>query len=190
MVRHITLPLDRETARSLHAGDEVLLTGVIYTARDAAHKRLYEMLQNGETLPLELNGITIYYAGPTAAPPGRASGSIGPTTSSRMDAYTPDLLKLGVAGIIGKGPRSEKVAEAFVSAGAVYFAATGGAGALLSECVKHSQVVAFPELGAEAVRRLDVENFPVLVALDSGGCDLYKSGRLSYLNSLSDGKQL
>ncbi len=181
---HIKLPRDRKTARSLSAGDEVLLTGVIYTARDAAHKRLYELLQKGEKLPVDLKGAVIYYTGPTAAPPGRATGSIGPTTSSRMDPYTPELLRYGVAGIIGKGPRSKDVLDAVRETGAVYFSAVGGAGALLSERVVSSEVVAFPELGAEAIRRLEVENLPVTVAVDSQGRDLYKEGRAAYLRTV------
>jgi len=184
MAIRIKLPLDEKTAQSLRAGDEVLLTGTIYTARDAAHKRLVELLQDGGALPLDLSGAIIYYAGPTAAPPGRATGSIGPTTSSRMDAYTPQLLQRGVAGIIGKGPRSETVKTAFADAGAVYFAAVGGAGALLAQRVKSSEVVAFPELGAEAIRKLEVEDFPVTVALDTTGADYYTTARAEYLASL------
>ena len=181
----IKLPLSRETAQSLRAGDTVLLSGTIYTARDAAHKRLTELLHDGSQLPVDLSGAIIYYAGPTATPPGRVTGSIGPTTSSRMDAYTPELLGLGMAGIIGKGPRSEAVTAAFVSAGAVYFAAVGGAGALLSECVKKSAVVAFEELGAEAIRQLEIENFPVTVAIDCRGCNLYNEGRAAYLKTVA-----
>ena len=184
MAIHIKLPLDRETAQSLRAGDEVLLSGAIFTARDAAHKRLSELLNSGKELPVDLVGAIIYYAGPTAAPPGRVTGSIGPTTSSRMDAYTPELLALGMAGIIGKGPRSDAVTAAFVETGAVYFAAVGGAGALLAQRVISSAVVAFDELGAEAVRRLEVCDFPVTVAIDCEGHDIYKEGRASYLETL------
>ena len=184
MAIHIKLPVDRETAKSLRAGEEVLLTGTIFTARDAAHKRLCELLQRGEKLPLELDGAVVYYAGPTAAPPGRVTGSIGPTTSSRMDMYTPELLRQGVAGIIGKGPRSDTVKAAFAETGAVYFAAVGGAGALLSQRVKSSELVAFPELGAEAIRRLEVENFPVTVVFDCDDGDFYSDGRREYLGSV------
>ena len=181
---HIELPFDKNAARIFRAGDEVLLTGTILTARDAAHERLVDLLHNGKKLPLELDGAIIYYAGPTAAPPGRVTGSIGPTTSSRMDTYTPELLNLGVAGIIGKGPRSDAVKEAFLGAGAVYFAAVGGAGAMLAQCVKSSEVVAFPELGAEAIRRLEVEDFPVTVVLDTTGEDFYITARRDYLLSI------
>lgn len=181
---NIKLPLDAETAKKLRAGDAVALTGTIYTARDAAHKRLTELLRDGKELPLSLQGAIIYYAGPTPAPPGRASGSIGPTTSSRMDSYTPELLQLGMAGIIGKGPRGEAVKNALLETGAVYFAAIGGMGALLSECVKSSTLVAFEDLGAEAIRRLEVVGFPAVVAIDAEGHDIYKEGRAAYLESL------
>lgn len=180
MAIHVNLPLDHETALTLHTGDEVLLSGVIFTARDAAHKRLTQMLRDGRELPLCLRGAVIYYAGPTAAPPGRAVGSIGPTTSSRMDLYTPELLSLGMAGIIGKGPRSDEVRAAFMRAGAIYFAAVGGAGALLSERVKRCEIVAFEDLGSEAIRRLEIESFPVTVAIDTTGRDIYKEGRALY----------
>ena len=183
MAIHINLPFTLETAQSLRIGDEVLLSGTIFTARDAAHKRLCGLLHQGAVLPVDLGGAIIYYAGPTAAPPGRVTGSIGPTTSSRMDAYTPELLRLGMAGVIGKGPRSGSVAAAFVEAGAVYFAAVGGAGALLSQCVTSSEVVAFEELGAEAIRRLEVRDFPVTVAIDCEGHDIYTEGRAAYLNA-------
>lgn len=184
MAIHINLPFDRDTARSLRAGDEILLSGIIYTARDAAHKRLIKLLREGEKLPIPFEGAIIYYAGPTDAPPGRVTGSIGPTTSSRMDVYTPELLKLGMAGIIGKGPRSEAVIAALVETGAVYLAAVGGAGAFLSERVKSSRIAAFGDLGAEAVRRLEIEDFPVTVAVDCGGRDIYKEGRAAYLESI------
>lgn len=158
----------------LHAGDRVLLSGVIYTARDAAHKRLVSLLSNGEALPFDLKGAVIYYAGPTPAKSGLAVGSIGPTTSSRMDSFAPTLIENGLLGMIGKGARSDSVVEAMKKHGAVYFAAIGGAGALYSRCIKKCEVVAFDELGCESVKRLTVENFPLTVATDSFGETLYK----------------
>lgn len=174
--RRCLLPLDKETAAKLRAGDRALITGVVYTARDAAHKRLAGMLERGEDLPFELKGQVIFYAGPCPAKPGRVIGSVGPTTSGRMDVYAPALLDLGLAGMIGKGPRSREVVDSMIKNGAVYFAATGGAGALLAESVKEAEVIAFPELGAEAIRRLRVEDFPAFVAIDSRGGNLYERG--------------
>lgn len=176
-------PFTREKFAKLKAGDTALLTGVIYTARDAAHKRIMELLDNGETLPFELKNSVIYYVGPTPEKTGMPIGSAGPTTSYRMDAYSPRLLDLGETGMIGKGQRSQEVKDAVLRNGSVYFAAIGGAGALMAQCVKKSEVIAFDDLGAEAVRRLEVEDFPVTVVLDSHGGDLYKEGRKAYLES-------
>lgn len=167
----------------LRAGDEALLSGVIYTARDAAHKKLYELLSAGKPLPFDARGAIIYYVGISPPKPGCAVGAAGPTTSSRMDAYTPSLLDAGVKGFIGKGARSKEVMEALKAHEAVYFAAMGGAGALLSSCIKSCEIVAFEELGTEAVRRLTVEKMPVVVAADTLGNDVYASGRRDYLAS-------
>ncbi|MBP3391538.1 MAG: Fe-S-containing hydro-lyase [Clostridia bacterium] len=173
MDRKITLPLTDEDARSLRAGDYVYLSGVIYTARDAAHKRMYEALENGEALPIEMQNNVVYYLGPTPARPGHVIGSAGPTTSSRMDKYAPKLLDLGLKGMVGKGKRTQEVIDAVVRNGAVYFAAVGGAGALLSKCIKKADVVAYDDLGTEAIRRLEIENLPVIVVIDSEGTNLY-----------------
>ena len=173
MDRKITLPLTDEDARSLRAGDYVYLSGVIYTARDAAHKRMYEALENGEALPIEMQNNVVYYLGPTPARPGHVIGSAGPTTSSRMDKYAPKLLDLGLKGMVGKGKRTKEVIDAVVRNGAVYFAAVGGAGALLSKCIKKADVVAYDDLGTEAIRRLEIENLPVIVVIDSEGTNLY-----------------
>ena len=170
----LTAPFTREQFASLRAGDNVLLTGVIYTARDAAHKRIVEALADGKESPIPLQNAVIYYVGPTPAKPGQAIGSAGPTTSYRMDAYAPTLLDLGETGMIGKGPRNAAVKEAIVRNGAVYFAAIGGAGALISKSIKKAEVIAYDDLGAEAVRRLEVEELPVIVAIDSLGNDLYE----------------
>lgn len=175
MDKYINVPLSLETAADLKAGDYVYLTGTVYTARDAAHKRMYEALQKGEDLPLELQNNVIYYMGPSPAREGRPIGSAGPTTSSRMDKYAPSLLDLGLMGMIGKGKRSEEVKAAIVRNGAVYFAAVGGAGALLSKSITESEVIAYDDLGTEAIRRLKVENFPVIVVIDSQGNDLYET---------------
>ena len=183
MEHRIKEPFTTGKFADLKAGDTVLLTGVIYTARDAAHKRITELLDKGETLPFELENSVIYYVGPTPEKPGMPIGSAGPTTSYRMDAYAPRLLDLGETGMIGKGQRSQEVKDAVLRNGAVYFAAIGGAGALMAQCVKKSEVIAFDDLGAEAVRRLEVEDFPVTVVLDSHGGDLYKEGRKAYLES-------
>ena len=174
MEKHITVPFDKETAKSLKAGDYVYLTGVIYTARDAAHKRMDEALNNGDKLPIDIEGNVIYYMGPSPAREGRPIGSAGPTTATRMDKYTPLLLDMGLTGMIGKGKRQPKVKEAIVRNNAVYFAAVGGAGALLSQRILKSDVVAYDDLGTEAIRRLEVENFPVIVVIDSEGNDLYE----------------
>lgn len=174
MEKHITVSFDKETAKSLKAGDYVYLTGVIYTARDAAHKRMDESLNNGDKLPIDIDGNVIYYMGPSPAREGRPIGSAGPTTATRMDKYTPRLLDMGLTGMIGKGKRQPKVKEAIVRNNAVYFAAVGGAGALLSQRILKSDVVAYDDLGTEAIRRLEVENFPVIVVIDSEGNDLYE----------------
>lgn len=180
MERHVTAPIDKETAKELRAGDYVYLTGTIYTARDAAHKRMYEALEKGETLPLEMKGNVIYYMGPSPAREGRPIGSAGPTTASRMDKYAPALLDLGLIGMIGKGKRSDAVKEAIVRNSAVYFAAVGGAGALLAGSIKASEVIAYDDLGTEAIRRLEVENFPVIVVIDSKGQNLYETAIREY----------
>ena len=179
----IHAPLRREELEKLRAGDSVLLSGVIYTGRDAAHKRLCALADQGQDLPFNVRNQVIYYAGPCPAKPGDPIGSCGPTTSYRMDAYAPTLLDLGETGMIGKGQRNQEVKDAVVRNGAVYFAAIGGAGALMAQCVKNSEVIAFDDLGAEAVRRLEVEDFPVTVVLDSHGGDLYQEGRKAYLES-------
>ena len=180
MERHIKSPIDKEKAKELRAGDYVYLTGTIYTARDAAHKRMDEALERGEELPLEMRNNVIYYMGPSPAREGRPIGSAGPTTASRMDKYAPALLDLGLTGMIGKGKRSEAVKEAIVRNGAVYFAAVGGAGALLAGSIKALEVIAYDDLGTEAVRKLEVENFPVIVVIDSTGQDLYESAIREY----------
>lgn len=182
----ITAPLDAETARSLRAGDRVLLSGTVYTARDAAHRRLVELLDAGGEPPFELRGAVIYYCGPAPAAPGRPIGAAGPTSSYRMDLFVPRLMEAGMLGMIGKGPRSADVAGAVQRRGGVYFAATGGAGALLAGCVESAELVAYPDLGPEAVRRLVVRDLPLTVALDSAGGDLYVSGPAAYLDSLCE----
>lgn len=184
MNEKITTPLTRAQAARLRAGDTVLLSGTIYTARDAAHKRLCALLDAGEPLPFAMENAVIYYAGPTPARPGEIIGSAGPTTSGRMDAYTPALLQMGLTGIIGKGMRSSTVAAALLASGAVYFAATGGAGALIAACVTASEIVCYEDLGSEAVRRLTVCNFPLTVVIDTAGNNLYESGPQAYLDSL------
>ncbi len=174
-------PLSREDARALRCGESCLITGTIYTARDAAHKRLCELAAKGKPLPFDIEGAIIYFVGPTPAKPGQVIGSAGPTTSYRMDAYSPTLIALGQTGMIGKGKRGEAVVEAMRQYGAVYLGAIGGLGALLGKCVKKAEVIAYPDLGAEAVRRLEVENFPVVVVIDSEGNNLYELGRRAYL---------
>lgn len=178
-------PLSREDARALRCGESCLITGTIYTARDAAHKRLCELAAKGEPLPFDIEGAIIYFVGPTPAKPGQVIGSAGPTTSYRMDAYSPTLIALGQTGMIGKGKRGEAVVDAMRQYGAVYLGAIGGLGALLGKCVKKAEVIAYPDLGAEAVRRLEVENFPVVVVIDSEGNNLYETGRRAYLEQLS-----
>lgn len=180
MEKHIKAPLTPETAKALRAGDYVYITGTIYTARDAAHKRMYEALERGETLPLEMSGNVIYYMGPSPAREGRPIGSAGPTTASRMDKYAPKLLDMGLLGMVGKGKRSDAVKEAIVRNGAVYFAAVGGAGALLSKSITGSEVIAYDDLGTEAIRKLEVENFPVIVVIDSEGNNLYETAIEAY----------
>lgn len=174
MDRYLEFPFTKEKMKELSAGDYVYISGIIYTARDAAHKRMYEALHNGEELPLDLRDNLIYYMGPSPAREGRTIGSAGPTTSSRMDKYAPDLLELGQAGMIGKGKRNQAVKDSLVKNGAVYFAAVGGAGALLSKSIISSEVIAYDDLGTEAIRKLTVKDFPVIVVIDSKGNDLYE----------------
>lgn len=176
----IKTPLSEEAARKLRAGDSVLITGAIYTARDAAHKRMTEALDRGEKLPVELRDQIIYYVGPSPAKPGQPIGSAGPTTSGRMDAYTPRMLAEGLRGMIGKGYRSAEVVEAMKKYGAVYFAATGGAAALIARTVRGYEVVSFPELGAEAFAKMTVEDFPAIVVIDSEGRNYYEEGQKRY----------
>ena len=180
MAISVTVPMSREAARTLRAGDSCLLSGVLYTARDAAHKRLCELAEKGEPLPFEIQDAVIYFVGPTPAKPGQIIGSAGPTTSYRMDAYSPTLIALGQTGMIGKGNRGEAVVEAMKDHGCVYFGAIGGCGALLSKCIKKAEVVAYPDLGPEAVCRLEIDNFPVTVVIDSLGNNLYESGPMDY----------
>lgn len=180
MERHITAPFNRETAATLKAGDYVYISGTVYTARDAAHKRMQEALETGETLPLELFGNVIYYMGPSPAREGRPIGSAGPTTASRMDKYAPKLLDLGLTGMIGKGKRSQAVRDAIVRNQSVYFAAVGGAGALLSKAITKSEVIAYDDLGTEAIRKLEVVNFPVIVVIDAQGNNLYETAIKQY----------
>lgn len=170
----------KEMAPKLRAGDTVSLTGTVYTARDAAHKKIVAAMDAGEALPFDLDGAAIYYAGPTPAKPGRVIGSCGPTTSGRMDAYSPAMMEQGLKGMIGKGPRSKEVVDAMVKNNVVYFAAIGGAAALIADSVKECEVVAFDDLGPEAVRRLRVENYPCIVAIDSEGNNLYEQGVEQY----------
>ena len=184
MTKKIHTPLTRETVRDLKAGDSCLITGVIYTARDAAHKRLCELLDKGQPLPVDMENAVIYFVGPTPAKPGQAIGSAGPTTSYRMDTYSPALIAAGQTGMIGKGKRGPEVVNAMKEHGAVYFGAIGGCGALLSKCIKKAEIVAYEDLGAEAIRRLEVEDFPVVVIIDSEGNNLYETGRKAYLDSL------
>lgn len=181
MEKKLTMPLTAEKTKDLHCGDNVLISGVIYTGRDAAHKRLVELLDAGRELPIDVKDSVIYYVGPAPAKPGQVIGSAGPTTSYRMDAYAPALLDLGLKGMIGKGKRSPEVIEAMKRNGAVYFGAIGGAGALLSKCIKKAEVVCYEDLGAEAVRRLEVEDLPAVVVIDRWGNNLYEQGRADYL---------
>ena len=180
MDRKIQVPISKEDAKSLRAGDYVYLTGTIYTARDAAHKRMQEALDAGQPLPIEMDRNVIYYMGPSPAREGRPIGSAGPTTASRMDKYAPNLIDLGLGAMVGKGKRSQAVIDAIVRNGCVYFAAVGGAGALLSKRILSSEVVAYDDLGTEAIRRLEVENFPVIVVIDSEGNNLYETAIQEY----------
>ena len=182
MEKRITTPLTAEKVKDLKAGDSILLSGTIYTARDAAHKRLVELLESGEDLPIDVKDSIIYYVGPTPTKPGMAFGSAGPTTSYRMDAYTPQLLEKGLKGMIGKGLRSGNVIEAMKEHTAVYFAAIGGAAALIGKCVKASELVAYEDLGAEAIRKLEVVDLPLVVVIDSEGNNLYELGKEAYLS--------
>lgn len=180
MDQYINAPLSGEDAAKLKSGDYVYITGTIYTARDAAHKRMYEALQNDQPLPIDMENNIIYYMGPSPAREGRPIGSAGPTTASRMDKYAPKLLDLGLRGMIGKGKRTEAVREAIVRNGAVYFAAVGGAGALLSKSILSSEVVAYDDLGTEAIRKLEVKDFPVIVVIDKDGNNLYETAVKAY----------
>ena len=182
MAISIKTPISREDVRKLKAGDSCLISGVIYTARDAAHKRLCELVAAGKELPFDVKDSVIYFVGPTPAKPGQAIGSAGPTTSYRMDAYSPTMIAQGQTGMIGKGKRGPEVVEAMKEYGAVYFGAIGGCGALLGKCIKKAEIVAYEDLGAEAIRRLEVEDFPVIVVIDSEGNNLYESGRENYLS--------
>ena len=176
----LTTPLKREDVEGLRIGDRVLLNGIVFTARDAAHKRLIQLIEGGDTLPFDLEGSVIYYVGPSPAKPGQAVGAAGPTTSYRMDAYAPTLIERGLRGMIGKGKRNDAVKDAMRSHKAVYFAAIGGAGALMAKSILSAEVIAYPELGPEAIRRLEVRNFPVIVANDTHGGDLYEEGAKAY----------
>jgi len=178
--KRITTPLTDEVVRDLRVGDTVEITGVVYQARDSAHKRLVALIEAGEELPFDLKGAVVYYMGPSPAKPGNVIGSAGPTTSGRMDAYAPLLMQHGLKGMIGKGLRTRDVTEAMHAYTAVYFAATGGAGALLAKCIVGNEVIAYPELGAEAIARLEVKDFPVTVVNDCHGGDLYAEGRKKY----------
>ena len=180
MAKTISTPLTGDVVNTLKAGDRVLLNGIIYTGRDAAHKRLAEMIERGEDLPFELKDSTIYYVGPCPAKPGQAVGSAGPTTSGRMDPYSPTLMDHGLRGMIGKGLRNKAVVDSMMKNNCVYFAAIGGAGALLAEAIKEAEVVAFPDLGPEAIYKLRVEDFPVTVIIDSQGNNLYQTGKEKY----------
>lgn len=179
--RKITLPLTEELAKTLHAGDSVLVTGTIYTSRDAGHKRMCEALAKGEEIPFDPKDATIYYVGPTPAKQGAVIGSAGPTTSGRMDAYAPTMMSVGARGMIGKGARLPEVIDAMKKYSGVYFGAIGGAGALLAKCIKKAELIAYEDLGAEALRKLYVEDMPLVVIIDSEGNNLYESGRAAYL---------
>lgn len=184
MEKRISTPLTEEKVKDLKAGDTVLISGIIYTARDAAHKRLVELIDKNEELPIDIKDQIIYYVGPTPAKPGMAMGSAGPTTSYRMDAYSPKLLDLGLRGMIGKGLRDKTVVDAMIKNKAVYFAAIGGAAALIGKSIKKAELVAYEDLGSEAIRRLEVEDLPVVVVIDSEGRNLYEIGQQNYLNTL------
>lgn len=181
MTTVITTPLTEEKVKDLRVGDSVLISGVIYTARDAAHKRLVELLDKGEELPIDVTDSIIYYVGPTPAKPGQPIGSAGPTTSYRMDSYAPRILDIGLKGMIGKGYRSKEVIESMKKNNAVYFAAIGGAAALMGKCIKTSELLAYEDLGSEAIRKLEVEDLPVIVAIDCEGNNLYEIGKKEYL---------
>ena len=181
MQHKLTTPVTREDLAPLRAGDTVLLSGVVYTARDAAHKRMMELLDQGKPLPFPVEGSALYYVGPTPERPGQVIGSAGPTTSGRMDAYAPAMLSVGARGMIGKGARLPQVIEAMKKYSGVYFGATGGAGALLARCIKKSELIAYEDLGAEALRKLYVEDMPLVVIIDSEGRNLYEEGRAAYL---------
>jgi fumarate hydratase subunit beta len=180
MLKKVKLPLTEEAIKDLHAGDNVALSGVMYVARDAAHKRMVEALDKGQPLPFDIKGQTVYYMGPSPSKPGQVIGSAGPTTSGRMDSFSPRLMEVGLKGMIGKGNRTKAVKDAIIKNKAVYFAAIGGTGALISKGIKKSEVVAFEELGAEAIRKLEVEDFPVTVINDIYGRDLYDEGKAKY----------
>lgn len=182
MEKHIVTPITEETTKDLHSGDYVYITGTIYVARDAAHKRMIEALEQGKELPIDIADATIYYMGPSPAREGRPIGSAGPTTATRMDKYAPTLLDLGEKAMIGKGKRSKEVIDAIKRNQAVYFAAVGGAGALLSKCIKESEVICYDDLGAEAIRKLYVEDFPVIVVIDREGNNLYETAIKEYQN--------
>lgn len=186
MDRYINTPLDNKTAKTLKAGDYVYITGTIYTARDAAHKRMDETLNRNESLPIDVNGNIIYYMGPSPAREGRPIGSAGPTTATRMDKYAPRLLDMGLIGMIGKGKRQKPVVDAIIRNGAVYFAAVGGAGALLAQRIVKSEVVAYDDLGTEAIRKLEVKDFPVIVVIDSDGNNLYEISQKKYKKKIDN----
>mgnify|MGYP002532537853 FL=1 len=186
MDRYINTPLDNKTAKTLKAGDYVYITGTIYTARDAAHKRMDETLNRNESLPIDVNGNIIYYMGPSPAREGRPIGSAGPTTATRMDKYAPRLLDMGLIGMIGKGKRQKPVVDAIIRNGAVYFAAVGGAGALLAQRIIKSEVVAYDDLGTEAIRKLEVKDFPVIVVIDSDGNNLYEISQKKYKKKIDN----
>lgn len=183
----LTTPLTKEKIKQLHSGDEVLLSGVIYTGRDAGHKRLMALLDENKELPFPLKDQVIFYVGPTPSKPGMVFGSGGPTTSGRMDAYAPRLIKEGLRSMIGKGYRNQAVKDAIIKHGGVYFGAIGGAGAMMSSCIKECEVIAFEDLGPEAIRRLVVDEMPLVVVIDSAGNDLYASGRQNYLDLVNKG---
>ena len=183
MDKHITTPITAEVTKNLKSGDYVYITGTIYVARDAAHKRMIEALERGENLPIDIKDSTIYYMGPSPAREGRPIGSAGPTTATRMDKYAPTLLDLGEKAMIGKGKRSKEVIDAVIRNHAVYFAAIGGAGALLAKCIKKAELIAYEDLGAEALRRLEVEDMPLFVIIDCDGNNLYEMGRKEYLEA-------
>ncbi|WP_318507110.1 Fe-S-containing hydro-lyase [Bacillus sp. T3] len=179
-IKHLTTPLTYDQVKDLKAGDQVSITGVIYSARDAAHKNMVDALNAGESMPIDVTDQVIYYAGPTPAKPGKPIGSCGPTTSGRMDAYSPTMMEQGLRGMIGKGPRSKEVIESMKKNGAVYFAAIGGAAALIADTIKKVDIVAYPDLGPEAIRRMEIENYPCIVAVDCEGNDLYEIGVKKY----------